>query len=40
MILTDEQIKAIRYFLGWQEGDNITITSDFVEYANELGELL
>ena len=40
MTLTDEQTKAIRYFLGWQEGDNITITSDFVEYAIELGKLL
>ena len=38
--LTRYQKEAIEYFMGWGEGDNITITSDFVNYANELGELL
>lgn len=40
MVLTDGQKEAIRYFMGWQEGDNITITSDFVSYAEELYKLL
>ena len=40
MTLTENQRDAIRYFMGWQEGDNITITGDFVEYAQELGRLL
>ena len=37
----NKQIKqAIEYFNGWQEGDNITITADFVKYAEILKELL
>ena len=32
--------EAIEYFNGWQEGDNITITADFVKYAEILKELL
>ena len=40
MTLTENQREAIRYFMGWQEGDNITITGDFVSYAEELGRLL
>lgn len=32
--------EAIEYFNGWQEGDNITITADFVNYAEELKEVL
>lgn len=40
MTLTKNQMDAIRYFMGWEEGDNITITSDFVNYAEELYKLL
>lgn len=32
--------EAIKYFNGWSEGDNITITADFVEYAELLKGLL
>lgn len=40
MTLTDEQKRAIEYFKGWREGDNITITADFCGYADELGKLI
>ena len=32
--------EAIKYFNSWQEGDNITITADFVNFAEELKEVL
>lgn len=32
--------QAIEYFNGWQEGDNITITADFLNFAETLKELL
>lgn len=36
----DNEIKeAIEYFNGWDEGDNITITSDFIMNAGVLEEL-
>lgn len=35
-----EVCEAIEYFNGWQEGDNITITADFIKYAEILKELL
>lgn len=31
---------AIEYFNGWEEGQNITITADFVAYAETLKELI
>lgn len=39
-ILSDntEVKEAIDYFNGWEEGDNITVTADFVIYANVLKE--
>ena len=36
----NKEIKeAIEYFNGWEEGDNITITSDFIMNAEVLKEL-
>jgi hypothetical protein len=32
--------QAIEYFNGWQEGDNITITADFLNFAETLKGLL
>lgn len=37
---TNNEIEeAIEYFNGWDEGDNITITPDFIMYAEVLKEL-
>lgn len=33
-------MSALEYLLGWNDGDNITITSDFVNYVEELNEKL
>jgi len=37
--MSNEIKEAIEYFNGWEEGDNITITSDFIMYAEVLKEL-
>ena len=37
--MSNEIKEAIEYFNGWEEGDNITITSDFIMYAEALKEL-
>lgn len=37
--MSNEIKEAIEYFNGWEEGDNITITPDFIMYAEVLKEL-
>lgn len=37
--MDNETKEAIKYFNGWEEGDNITITSDFIIYAEVLKDL-
>lgn len=39
-IVTKEIKEAIEYFNGFWEGDNITITADFLDFAETLKELL
>lgn len=39
-IIRQKACEAIEYFNGWQEGDNITITADFVKYVEILKGLL
>jgi hypothetical protein len=39
-IITKEIKEAIEYFNGFWEGDNITITADFLDFAETLKELL
>ena len=38
-MINEEQKKDIEYFMGWEVGDNITVTADFVAYAEELNKL-
>ena len=40
MIRKQEAYEAIEYLKGWQEGDNITITADFVGHVEAIAEYL
>lgn len=39
-VLKQEATKAIEYFKGWQEGDTITITADFISNVEAITEYL